>query len=83
MMRNGLTVRRGLCGKRGAFGRPTRPARALTRLCRPEDDLPSDPCQSVWGAQVVGLLSYRDIPAEYVMMFERFREMQGARADQM
>lgn len=35
------------------------------------------------GGRVVGLLSYRDIPAEYVMMFERFREMQGARADQV
>lgn len=34
------------------------------------------------GDRVVGLLSYRDIPAEYVMMFERFREMHGARADQ-
>ncbi len=31
--------------------------------------------------RVVGLLSYRDIPPEYVMMFERFREMSGARAD--
>ncbi|MBA86270.1 CBS domain-containing protein [Thalassobius sp. S69A] len=35
------------------------------------------------GEKVVGLLSYRDIPTEYVMMFERFREMQGARADQL
>jgi len=33
------------------------------------------------GAAVVGLLSYRDIPAEYVMLFERFREMSTARAD--
>lgn len=31
--------------------------------------------------QLVGLLSYRDIPAEYVMLFERFREMSTARAD--
>ena len=30
---------------------------------------------------VVGLLSYRDIPPEYVMMFERFREMSSSRAD--
>lgn len=30
---------------------------------------------------VVGLLSYRDIPPEYVMMFEHFREMSSARAD--
>ena len=28
---------------------------------------------------VVGVLSYRDIPAEYVMLFERFREMSSAR----
>lgn len=35
----------------------------------------------VEGGQVVGLLSYRDIPAEYVMMFERFREMSTAQAD--
>ena len=33
------------------------------------------------GATVVGLLSYRDIPAEYVMLFERFREMSTSRAD--
>ncbi|MEZ5716863.1 MAG: CBS domain-containing protein [Paracoccaceae bacterium] len=32
--------------------------------------------------RVVGLLSYRDIPAKYVMMYEHFREMAGARADQ-
>lgn len=32
--------------------------------------------------RVVGLLSYRDIPAEYAMMFERFREMSSARADE-
>ncbi len=31
--------------------------------------------------QLVGLLSYRDIPAEYVMLFERFREMSTSRAD--
>ena len=31
--------------------------------------------------KVAGLLSYRDIPAEYVMMFERFREMSSSRAD--
>ncbi len=31
--------------------------------------------------RVVGLLSYRDIPPEYVMMFERFREMASSRAD--
>lgn len=31
------------------------------------------------GGQVVGILSFRDIPAEYVMMFERFREMSSAR----
>jgi len=30
---------------------------------------------------VVGLLSYRDIPPEYAMMFERFREMSAAHAD--
>ena len=30
--------------------------------------------------RVVGLLSYRDIPPEYLMMFERFREMHAARA---
>ncbi len=30
---------------------------------------------------LVGLLSYRDIPAEYVMLFERFREMSSSRAD--
>lgn len=29
----------------------------------------------------VGVLSYRDIPAEYVMLFERFREMTTSRAD--
>ncbi len=33
------------------------------------------------GDRAVGLLSYRDIPAEHVMLFERFREMHGARAD--
>ena len=31
--------------------------------------------------RAVGLLSYRDIPPEYVMMFERFREMSAARPD--
>jgi len=31
--------------------------------------------------RVVGLLSYRDIPPEYVMMFEHFREMASARAE--
>lgn len=31
--------------------------------------------------RVVGLLSYRDIPPEYVMMFEHFREMASARPD--
>lgn len=31
--------------------------------------------------KVVGVLSYRDIPAEYAMLFERFREMKSARAD--
>lgn len=34
------------------------------------------------GDRPVGLLSYRDIPAEYVMLYERFREMSGARADE-
>ena len=34
------------------------------------------------GDRVVGLLSYRDIPPEYVMMFERFREMSSAHADE-
>lgn len=33
------------------------------------------------GNTVVGLLSFRDIPAEYLMLFERFREMSSARAD--
>ncbi len=33
------------------------------------------------GETVVGLLSYRDIPAEYVMLYERFLEMSTARAD--
>ena len=31
---------------------------------------------------VVGLLSYRDIPPQYVMMFEHFREMTSVRADE-
>lgn len=30
--------------------------------------------------RVVGLLSYRDIPAEYLMLFERYREMSTAQA---
>ena len=34
------------------------------------------------GTRVVGLLSYRDVPAEYAMMFERFKEMSQSRADQ-
>lgn len=33
------------------------------------------------GETVVGVISFRDIPAEYVMMFERFREMSTAHAD--
>ncbi|MDJ0825290.1 MAG: CBS domain-containing protein [Rhodobacter sp.] len=32
--------------------------------------------------RVVGLLSYRDIPPQYAMMFEHFREMASARADE-
>ena len=35
------------------------------------------------GDMVVGLLSYRDIPAEYAAMFERFQSMSKARADEM
>lgn len=31
------------------------------------------------GGRVAGLLSFRDIPAEYVMLYERFREMAAAR----
>ncbi|MDJ0827979.1 MAG: CBS domain-containing protein [Rhodobacter sp.] len=31
--------------------------------------------------QVVGILSYRDIPPEFVTMFEHLREMRSARAD--
>ena len=31
------------------------------------------------GDTVVGVISFRDIPAEYVMMFERFREMSTSR----
>lgn len=31
--------------------------------------------------QVVGLISYRDIPAEYLMLHERFREMSAAHPD--
>lgn len=33
------------------------------------------------GETVLGVISFRDIPAEYVMMFERFREMSTAHAD--
>ena len=33
------------------------------------------------GDQVVGVLSYRDIPPQDLMLFERFREMKTARAD--
>jgi CBS domain-containing protein len=33
--------------------------------------------------RLVGLLSFRDIPAEYVMMFERFREMSASHADDL
>ena len=35
------------------------------------------------GDKVVGVLSFRDIPPEYVMMYERFREMSGSTADQL
>ena len=31
--------------------------------------------------RVAGVLSYREIPAEYIMLFERFREMSTAHAD--
>ncbi|SDK62397.1 CBS domain-containing protein [Aliiruegeria lutimaris] len=31
--------------------------------------------------RLVGLLSYRDIPTEYVILYERFREMSGANSD--
>lgn len=34
------------------------------------------------GERVAGLLSFRDIPAEYVAMFERFQEMSSARPDE-
>jgi CBS domain-containing protein len=34
------------------------------------------------GERLAGILSYRDIPAEYIMLYERFREMSGARADE-
>jgi CBS domain-containing protein len=34
------------------------------------------------GGRVVGLLSYRDIPAEYLAMFERFHEMSTSKADE-
>lgn len=33
------------------------------------------------GDAVVGILSFRDIPLEYVMMYEHFREMSAAHAD--
>ncbi|WP_299354798.1 CBS domain-containing protein [uncultured Shimia sp.] len=33
------------------------------------------------GDRLAGLLSYREIPAEYIMLFERFREMSTAHAD--
>ncbi|ARE40216.1 CBS domain protein [Rhodovulum sp. P5] len=33
------------------------------------------------GEDIVGILSYRDIPLDYVMMFEHFREMSAAHAD--
>jgi CBS domain-containing protein len=33
------------------------------------------------GNTPLGVLSYRDIPAEHMMLFERFREMRRARAD--
>lgn len=33
------------------------------------------------GDQLAGVLSYREIPAEYIMLFERFREMSSAHAD--
>ncbi len=29
--------------------------------------------------RILGLLSYRDVPAEYLMMFERFKEMSSAK----
>lgn len=34
------------------------------------------------GDAVVGVLSYRDIPAEYLALYERFNEMRSARADE-
>jgi CBS domain-containing protein len=33
------------------------------------------------GETVVGIISFRDIPAEYIMLFERFREMSTSHAD--
>ena len=33
------------------------------------------------GDRLAGVLSYREIPAEYIMLFERFREMSTAHAD--
>lgn len=35
------------------------------------------------GDRVIGVLSYRDIPPEYLMMFERFREISTAHADDL
>ncbi|MDF1802921.1 CBS domain-containing protein [Thalassovita sp.] len=35
------------------------------------------------GDRVAGVLSFRDIPPEYVMMYERFREMSGSRANEV
>lgn len=34
------------------------------------------------GGRAVGVLSYRDVPAEYVMMFERYREMKASLPDE-
>ena len=33
------------------------------------------------GEAVVGVISFRDIPAEYLSMFERFREMSASRTN--
>ncbi len=33
------------------------------------------------GEAVVGIISFRDIPAEYLSMFERFREMSASRTN--
>lgn len=35
------------------------------------------------GERVAGVLSFRDIPPEYVMMYERFREMSASRANEV